>query len=1015
MLSIALTSFATGYAADGCSGVNFKAAREYSLGQYPYALAAGDFNNDGKADVAATDYYGQSVRIAFGDGAGSFASSINFPLGTKPIFIVAGDLNNDGQLDLVTSNFEPNYLSVLLNDGAGGFSITGYSAGLPGPAGLTLGDFNGDTKLDVAVTNPASSIILIFLNDGAGGLLVPGSISLVSTTLPNSVATADFNGDGKLDLATANNSSSTTVLLGTGPGTFGAPTTIAIPNFFDPKVIAVGDLSGDGIPDLVLGSFSFRRVSVLTGNGVGGFTPQATFTIATNLVDLKLRDINDDGKLDIVVVGTVLNPFQHPPPDDINPTVTILYGNRMNTISTAQDVVMVGFAAHSLAIGDLNGDGKLDIVSNYGTPYGAGLTISLNDGAGKIEAADRAVTLSFLAEDINSPLILDWNVDGRPDLVTADNRGVSLRLSLSNGEFGEPQRGGLFDTVQIVAGDFNEDGRPDLAAADSISHTIDILRNNGVGGFENPFTYSTPGPTDALVTGDFNGDGHLDLIVTSSFLHVMRLFIGNGTGVFLLISNFNLNGNPAAIVAGDFNNDGKLDVVTANECLAASCTTKLITLSIGDGMGGFAPQVDLFNFVAYPGVTPQFLSVADFNGDGKLDLAFPKGINDSAASPQIAFNTGGGSFAPPMPLATTSNVSVLTAGDVNGDGWPDIVTGRGDNNTEIQIILNRGGVSFDPPVNYTGVIHLNGLAVGDLNVDGKRDIVFTSPMGGWRMVNKCSRLRGKAITDFDGDGITDLSVFRPSTGYWYIIYGSDNSFHAIPFGTSEDIPVPGDYDGDGKTDVAVFRPSTGDWYYLRSSDGAATFQHFGSDEDIPVQGDYDGDGKTNFAIFRPSTGTWYTSLDPATNAGAVQWGFAADIPVPADYDGDGRTDIAVFRPSSGYWYLLQSTQGYREQQFGAPTDTPVPADYDGDGKDDIAIFRPSPGRWYTSLNPATNFGEIVLGQSGDVPVPGYYDVDGRVDAAVFRNGDWQIFQTTYHSVSGVHFGSSGDVPAPAIP
>ncbi|MBV9957980.1 MAG: hypothetical protein JO360_06135, partial [Acidobacteria bacterium] len=130
---------------------------------------------------------------------------------------------------------------------------------------------------------------------------------------------------------------------------------------------------------------------------------------------------------------------------------------------------------------------------------------------------------------------------------------------------------------------------------------------------------------------------------------------------------------------------------------------------------------------------------------------------------------------------------------------------------------------------------------------------------------------------------------------------------------------------------------------------------------------------------------------------------------------DGRTDIAVFRPANAYWYLLQSAQGYREQQFGVSADMPVPADYDGDGKANFAVFRPSTGFWYTSLNPALNYGGVQLGQMGDVPVPGFYDSDGKADVAVFRNGAWYLRQSTNGIVRGVGFGTTGDVPGNAAP
>lgn len=272
---------------------------------------------------------------------------------------------------------------------------------------------------------------------------------------------------------------------------------------------------------------------------------------------------------------------------------------------------------------------------------------------------------------------------------------------------------------------------------------------------------------------------------------------------------------------------------------------------------------------------------------------------------------------------------------------------------------------------------------------------------------------GSAVADFDGDGKTDISVFRPSTGAWYITNSSNNAFVASAFGTNGDKIAAGDYDGDGKADLAVFRPSDSNWYILRSSNGAFSAQAFGASADVPVAGDYDGDGKTDLAVFRPSDNTWYVQQSTA-GFKAQPWGTGGDLVAPGDYDGDGKSDFAVFRPSNGTWYVLQSSNGaVRSESFGSSGDKPVAGDYDGDGKTDLAVFRLSDKTWYL-MRSSAGFSAQPFGLSTDFPSPGDYDGDGKTDLGVFRpsDGTWYLMQSTA-GFRASPFGLSGDIPIPS--
>jgi hypothetical protein len=266
--------------------------------------------------------------------------------------------------------------------------------------------------------------------------------------------------------------------------------------------------------------------------------------------------------------------------------------------------------------------------------------------------------------------------------------------------------------------------------------------------------------------------------------------------------------------------------------------------------------------------------------------------------------------------------------------------------------------------------------------------------------------------DFDGDGRTDISIFRPSAGEWWYSKSSNSETRVLQFGTGTDKIAPADFTGDGKTDIAIWRPSNGSWFILRSEDFSFYSVPFGTNGDVPVPADYDGDGKTDVAVFRPSTNTWFISLSSGgTSIG--NFGASGDVPVPADYDGDGKADIAIYRPAVGEWWIQRSNLGLLAFQFGASADKPVQGDYTGDGKTDAAFWRPSTGVWFILRSEDFSFFSLPFGALGDIPAPGDYDGDGKFDTAVFRpNGStWFINQTTA-GTQITQFGASGDRPVP---
>ncbi len=301
------------------------------------------------------------------------------------------------------------------------------------------------------------------------------------------------------------------------------------------------------------------------------------------------------------------------------------------------------------------------------------------------------------------------------------------------------------------------------------------------------------------------------------------------------------------------------------------------------------------------------------------------------------------------------------------------------------------------------------FAGGDLN-----GVSFRILSGFW--ASGAATAPRRSPFDFDGDGKTDIGIFRPlAAAEWWINRSSNGLTFALQFGSSTDKPVPGDYTGDGKADIAFWRPADGNWYVLRSEDFSFFAFPFGTNGDIPAPADFDADGKTDPVIFRPSSATWFISQSAGGGTRILQFGANGDKPVVADYDGDGKADVAIIRPAGGaaQWWIQRSTAGLLAIQFGNSTDKAVQGDYTGDGKADIGLWRPATGEWFIVRSEDFSFYGFPFGTNGDVPASGDFDGDGKFDPTVFRpsSATWFIARTTA-GTQIVQFGANGDRPLP---
>src|SRR6266705_4080724 len=278
---------------------------------FPWYIAEGDFNGDGKLDLAVSNYGANSVSVLLGNGDGTFKAPQTFPVGVHPALVAVGDFNGDGKPDLAVSSVGDNTVSVFLGNGDGTFLPALISAVGANPWYFAVGDFNGDGILDLAVSDYGCSLdcntspsntVTVLLGNGDGTFRPAPSLTVGNG--PAGVTVGDFNGDGKLDLAVANvNENTLSVLLGNGDGTFQAPHTFADPGMTHPYFVAVGDFNGDGKPDLVVTNHLFTTTSMLLGNGDGTFQPAQDFPVESDPVFVTVGDFNGDGKPDLAVAN----------------------------------------------------------------------------------------------------------------------------------------------------------------------------------------------------------------------------------------------------------------------------------------------------------------------------------------------------------------------------------------------------------------------------------------------------------------------------------------------------------------------------------------------------------------------------------------------------------------------------------------------------------------------------------------------------------------------------------------
>lgn len=818
----------------GLGNGSFRPRVIVAVGDWPTDIAFGDVNGDGALDFVTSNFNGNDVSILLGDGLGGFAAGLQASVGPGPLSVELADLDGDGALDIVTSNFTGASVSVLLGNGDGTFAPQTTASVGADPRYLAVGDLNNDNRPDIVVPNDGSNSVSVLLNtpnvqagpaytivpppSGGAPVLTAASdsgaadnltkiaapsfaVALDATAIVGdtvelwldgaplshpashvidaadvaagfvtlTVTAGDLGADGVKNISAhfsdplgqSTTSAALAVTLDTRlptatmPAPF--PDVVATGTTLHYAVVFSENVSGVDVGDFVLsganadaaitgvqqgfdaahyvvtvdpGASAGAVQLALAGAGIvdaagnffytggGVFASAATMGAGDHPRGVSVGDLNGDGRNDIVAANAYSN------------DLSIYTGNADGSFA-AQPNLATGSWPHAVAIADVDDDGDLDLaVPSYND---SNIEIFLNDGSG-------GFTQTWSGAVDKGPIDLtfaDLNGDSILDIATANQAAasVSILLGVGDGTFGAASTlavGGLPTTVS--AADLNEDGNVDLVAANENDDTLSILLGHGDGTFDAQATVATGDTPVAAATGDFNGDGHVDIAAPNWGDATVSILLGAGDGTFAAQTPLSVGSWPSAIAIADVNSDGNDDIAVTNS------NGNSVSLLPGNGDGTFAPQTYLG-----VGSYPYSVAIGDLSGDGLNDilvanlyeasLSLLRNMPTPQIGPTITVIDPPGGDAPELTPASDTGaldgVTSVIAPSFTVSIDPTVLVGD-----SVELLLD--GVSFAHPVIRivdaadvaAGFVTLD-VAAGDLGADGVKNISahFSDPRG----------------------------------------------------------------------------------------------------------------------------------------------------------------------------------------------------------------------------------------------------------------------------------------------
>jgi CSLREA domain-containing protein len=930
---------------------NFSGATDVGVGSTPRSVAIGDFDNDGKQDLAVANFGSTTVSIRLGDGAGGFSGMTEVSVGDHPLSVAVGDFNNDGKQDLAVANNSSNTVSIRLGDGAGGFSgSTDVSIG-SGSTSVKVGDFNGDGKQDLAIANANLHTVLIRLGDGAGGFSGSTEVDVVSAGSP-SVAIGDFNNDGIQDLAAANFSqASVSIRLGDGAGNFSGTTDVSVGS--GPVSVAVGDFNNDGLQDIASAGFNSNTVSIRLGNGAGGFSDATDSSGDFFPGAVAVGDFNGDGIQDLTVANFQFGTVSIRLGDcDLPPTITAATGLSRQQGSPASN-------SQIATVADDDGNGNVTVKVNNSTSATVnGVTVSnIRNIAGTILAdiiADcGASNASFTlqASDGISTATDTLNITVAANTVpvlTYGNQTVAFNGSLNVTPTTATDNGSIGYSVQSVspalttAPTVNASGVVSIAGAQPAgAHTITIRATDNCGlTTDAPFTLTVQQPP---TPGNYPNttvalSGETTITPDSAPTNTTGINVSTSTD---FKGTLTADPTTGVVRVTDAHPAGTYMVTVRAFNSVGASTTRTFTLTVQAGTACAGASFFTNAADVSVGTNPESVAIGDFNNDGKQDIATANsGVSSTTVS--IRLGNGTGSFSGTTTVSVGTNPRAVVVGDFNNDGKQDIAAANYGSNT-VSIRLGDGLGGFSGSTEVSVGVTPQSVAIGDFNGDGKQDIA-TANFGS---ANVSIRL---------GDG---LGGFSGTT--------------TVSVGTQPRSVVVGDFNGDGKQDIATANQGSNN-VSIRLGDGLGGFSGttevlVGSQPSSVAVGDFNGDGKQDLAVTNRSLHTVSIRLGDGlggfSGTTEVGVGFVPLSVAIGDFNNDGKQDFATANnstPTASFYVSIRlgdglgGFSGTTEVLVGdAPTSVAI-GDFNGDGRQDIA-----------TVNQGSNNVSIRLGGCNPAP------------------------------------------------